>query len=435
MAKRHLKLVTPATVNRTVTPKTSPQQQAAHPRVPDRGRGRAADERRHEKPLGSPGRHDDPCGVPAWPARVRVGGFALGPDRVCLGDASRAPGEAGHAQHPPNPRRRTSGATAAQARAGAQVALRVHVGAWRAVSAPPGSRAWSSGPAWRPSSHSRLTRTCSDTRAATRWPTEATTRGRYKPTLATATFSTPSDTLSYRQRGSKISGENNSKAWRSKWPLEVRSSGLTSKRSTFCARSEGPTAFALALANVRRLLEGWTTLDAVVQSALHARAVISYAEPFVHEPWAYQTKELKSVPGFDAEVHDHLLELRNKLIAHSDEEFSEGTLIALFADIDVKLDDGRTFKDHLFSGLNVRTTALDGVHSRDLTERYEGHIQATSNPATPTIRFTKPFKRLVNFLNLRKNIKQPHWHTFGTVGLTIGNTAAARDAMAGSRSA
>ena len=31
---------------------------------------------------------------------------------------------------------------------------------------------------------------------------------------------------------------------------------------------------------------------------------------------------------------------------------------------------------------------------------------AGSNPATPTIRFTKPFKRLVNFLKLRKNMKK-----------------------------
>ena len=30
-----------------------------------------------------------------------------------------------------------------------------------------------------------------------------------------------------------------------------------------------------------------------------------------------------------------------------------------------------------------------------------------ANPATPTNRFTKPFKRLVNFLNLRKNTKIP----------------------------
>ena len=52
---------------------------------------------------------------------------------------------------------------------------------------------------------------------------------------------------------------------------------------------------------------------------------------------------------------------------------------------------------------------------------------AGSNPATPTIRFTKPFKRLVNFLNLRKNMKKSllsqlcHsegdlWQHFGSVG-------------------
>jgi hypothetical protein len=32
--------------------------------------------------------------------------------------------------------------------------------------------------------------------------------------------------------------------------------------------------------------------------------------------------------------------------------------------------------------------------------------RANANPATPTTRFTKPFKRLVNFLNFRKNTKK-----------------------------
>jgi hypothetical protein len=40
---------------------------------------------------------------------------------------------------------------------------------------------------------------------------------------------------------------------------------------------------------------------------------------------------------------------------------------------------------------------------------------AGSNPATPTTRFTKQFKRLVNFLNLRKNINKSLlkqiWHS------------------------
>jgi hypothetical protein len=38
------------------------------------------------------------------------------------------------------------------------------------------------------------------------WPTRATTPAHCKPTLATATFSIPSDTPSYRRRGSRISG-------------------------------------------------------------------------------------------------------------------------------------------------------------------------------------------------------------------------------------
>ena len=63
-------------------PQTSPQRRPAHPRVPDRGRGRTADESRHEKPLGPPGRHHDPGGLPTRPAGVRASGPALGSDRV-----------------------------------------------------------------------------------------------------------------------------------------------------------------------------------------------------------------------------------------------------------------------------------------------------------------------------------------------------------------
>ena len=68
-------------------------------------------------------------GLPARPAGLRAGGLALGPDGVRLGDASRPPGEAGHAQHPSDPRGRAAGVAAAQARAGAEVTLRVHLGA------------------------------------------------------------------------------------------------------------------------------------------------------------------------------------------------------------------------------------------------------------------------------------------------------------------
>jgi integrase len=56
-------------------------------------------------------------------------------------------------------------------------------------SAPPGSPAWSSGWAGKPSWPSRRTRTCLDTPAAMRWRTRGTIQGRYRLTLGTKTFS------------------------------------------------------------------------------------------------------------------------------------------------------------------------------------------------------------------------------------------------------
>jgi hypothetical protein len=52
-------------------------------------------------------------------------------------------------------------------------------------------------------------------RAGTRLQTGATTRGRCKHTLGTATSNTPCDTLSCRRRGSRISGESKRPAERS----------------------------------------------------------------------------------------------------------------------------------------------------------------------------------------------------------------------------
>ena len=51
MAKSHIRLVSPATVNRTYS-EAPPQQQAAHPRVPHRCRGRAADQCRRKNRWG-----------------------------------------------------------------------------------------------------------------------------------------------------------------------------------------------------------------------------------------------------------------------------------------------------------------------------------------------------------------------------------------------
>ena len=75
LAKAHLKLVTPATVNRTVTPKRLPNGKLQTPE--HLHRGRPAHDGRQGKPLWPPGCHDGPCGLPARPAGVRTGGPSL----------------------------------------------------------------------------------------------------------------------------------------------------------------------------------------------------------------------------------------------------------------------------------------------------------------------------------------------------------------------
>ena len=83
---------------------TASQRHPSHPRVPDRGRGRAAGESRHQEPLGSPGRHDDARGLSAWFTGIRAGGLAVGPGGLQDRHAPRAPGQAGHTEHPSDPR-------------------------------------------------------------------------------------------------------------------------------------------------------------------------------------------------------------------------------------------------------------------------------------------------------------------------------------------
>jgi hypothetical protein len=63
--------------------------------------------------------------------------------------------------------------------------------------------------------------------------------------------------------------------------------------------------------------------DVLVLSALLHAAVIRYGKPFVQAESnsgkvVYPTKHLKSVQGFSMDVHEHLLKVRNTLIAHDD---------------------------------------------------------------------------------------------------------------------
>ena len=185
---------------------TAAERRAADPRIPDRRRGREADRGGRAQPLGSPRRHHDPGRLPPWAAASRAGRPALGPGRLRQGHPARPQGQAGHARHAPDHRRRDAGPAPAAARAGARgrrscsrasaarrSPRRALPGLWSALARPPGSA-------------SRPTRTCCGTPAASRWPTRATIRGRCRPTSATRISSTRCATPSCRPIGSRISG-------------------------------------------------------------------------------------------------------------------------------------------------------------------------------------------------------------------------------------
>ena len=208
MAKSHLKLVTPATVKRTVTPRRLPNDDLRTREYLTEAEVErlmaAAKRNRH-------GHRDATMilvGLPARPAGLRAGGPSLGSGGLRDGHPARPQGQARHAQHASDPRGRATGAATASARAGAKIAVRVHFRTGSAIHhgrlCPHGRARRGRGQVWV----SRRTRTCSGTPAAMRWPTRGTTRGPYKPISATATSSTRCATPSYRRRGSRISGES-----------------------------------------------------------------------------------------------------------------------------------------------------------------------------------------------------------------------------------
>jgi hypothetical protein len=78
-----------------------------------------------------------------------------------------------------------------------------------------------------------------------------------------------------------------------------------------------------ALQSALKLQEAWTSLEGVVHSALFISTVVHYTRPFTNNRGAkgfrkYDVVELKKNAAFDQKLHDHLLYMRNTLVAHQD---------------------------------------------------------------------------------------------------------------------
>ena len=72
-----------------------------------------------------------------------------------------------------------------------------------------------------------------------------------------------------------------------------------------------------------RLIEVFSSKESLILSSLFHYGVIKYAKPFVETKYnglkiKYKVSKIKTVTNFSKNIHDHLIELRNTLIAHDD---------------------------------------------------------------------------------------------------------------------
>jgi hypothetical protein len=83
-----------------------------------------------------------------------------------------------------------------------------------------------------------------------------------------------------------------------------------------------------------RFLSLVPTKDHILLSSVFCFAVVKYAKPFIetNTPFGkarYPTRHLKSESAFDAVLHQHLIELRNTLVAHDDLESIEPRVLQM----------------------------------------------------------------------------------------------------------
>jgi hypothetical protein len=111
-------------------------------------------------------------------------------------------------------------------------------------------------------------------------------------------------------------------------------------------------------------------LDDDVKAALHDSAVTHYTRAFGSRR-DYGGKRLQLYSGFDIDLHEHICDLRNKLIAHHDNETLRG--LARHEYIGVNLADESVSR--LVGTLGI-VKALEGINDRALALRYAEHCHA-----------------------------------------------------------
>lgn len=140
-----------------------------------------------------------------------------------------------------------------------------------------------------------------------------------------------------------------------------------------------------AYQQMKKWYDEWDTLDELTKSALFTSIIIHYSRPFTlnriaHGKHQYKTTYLKKAPGFDAELHKHIMnDIRDQIVAHHDRRALKTRIGHLINVVRVKLDNSQ-FDDWR---IPLRTFAISkGVRfitSKEHAKRYLDHLTVCVN--------------------------------------------------------
>src|SRR5262249_34245784 len=134
-------------------------------------------------------------------------------------------------------------------------------------------------------------------------------------------------------------------------------------------------SFSAAVRSFQKLIELGAAGDAEVRAALHTSGVINYARPFrAKQPFA--NKIIRNHPNYDEGIHRQLVDLRDKLIAHSDRDYADARIFKKFL---VLRQGPKHIKALVGAALLTQTVHL--LDDIQLADRYLTHVRAAEGAA------------------------------------------------------
>jgi hypothetical protein len=174
-------------------------------------------------------------------------------------------------------------------------------------------------------------------------------------------------------------------------------------------------SFAAARRSFQKLVDLGPEGDPDVTTALHTSAVINYARPFVTNTRAdgvrvaFRKKMVKGHENYVEEVHQELVDLRHKLVAHSDRDYVDGRLFRKFLVLEIEGD-----HPEFVVGATVVTQTVQTVHDMALAQRFLSHIRAVEEAA-----YTAATKRLEEFVRVGQRFPEQMQQARVTAGARI----------------